>query len=118
MWSVPNTACKQIETKPEVTRNNVHTLLPTHDHFVCQEALYEHFTSKSCYPSETTKVSLVSRNYKKQSNHSDSGSSKMQSPQKWSVNTGKMQSNHMWPAQAEFQKRSQVNTMLQVQTNQ
>ena len=117
MWSVPNTACKQIGTEPEVTRNNVHTVLPTDYHFVCQQALCEHSASKSCYPSETTEVSPVSRNYKKQSNHSDSRGSKMQSPQKRSVNPGKMQSHHMQPVQAEFQKKSQVNTKLQVQTS-
>ena len=90
MQSVPKTACKQIGTQPEVTRNNVHTVLSTHDHFVCQQALCEHSASKSCYPFDTTKVSLVSRKYKKQTNQSDSRSSKMQSPQKRSVNLGKM----------------------------
>ena len=62
MQSVPKTACQQIGTQPEVTRDNAHTVLPTHDHFVCQQALCEHSASKSCYSSETTKVSPVSRN--------------------------------------------------------
>ena len=64
----------------------------------------------------TYKMCPVSRNYKKQSAHSDSSSSKMQSPQK-SVNPGKMQSNHMWPAQAQAHKKSQVNTSLPGQTS-
>ena len=90
VWSVPKTASKQIGTQPEVTRNNTPPVLHTHNHLVCQQALCEHSASKNCYPSETTKVSPVSRNYKKQSNHSDSRSSKMQSLQKRSVNPGKM----------------------------
>ena len=57
MQSVPKTASKQIGTQLEVARNNVHTVLPTHDHFVCQQALYDHSASKSCYPPETTSVS-------------------------------------------------------------
>ena len=77
MLSVPKTACKQIGTQPEITRINAHTVLPTHDHFLCQQALCEYSASKSCYPSETTKVSPVSRNYKKHFNHSDSRSSMM-----------------------------------------
>ena len=95
----------------------MHTVLPTHDHFVCQQALCEHSTSKSCYPSDTTKMSPVSRNYKKQSNCSESRSFKMQSQQKRSVNPGKMQSNDIWPVTAES-KKSQVNTKLQVQNKQ
>ena len=81
MQSVPKTACKQIGTQPEVTSNSLHTVLPTHEHFVCQQALCEHSTSKSCYPSTTIKVSPVSRYYKKQSNYSDSRSFKMESLQ-------------------------------------
>ena len=42
MWSVPNTACKQIRIQPEVTRNSVHVVLHTHAYFVCQQALCEH----------------------------------------------------------------------------
>ena len=99
LWSVPKTASNQIGTQPEITRN------------------IKHSTSKSCYSSETAKVSPVSRNYKINSNLSDSRSSEMQLPQKRSVNPEKMQSNHMWPAQVEFQKKSQVNTRLQVQTS-
>ena len=117
LWSILKTACKQIGTQTEVARINAHTGLPTHDHFVCQQAMCEHSTSKSCYPSETIKVSPVSQNYKIQSNHSDSRSSKMQSLQKKSVNPGKMQSDHMQAAQAELQRKSQVNTRLQAQTS-
>ena len=76
----------------------------------------KHSTSKSCYSSESTKVSQVSRNYKIQSNHSDSRSSQMQSPQLRSVNPGKIQSNHMQPVKAELQK-SKVNTRSEVQTS-
>ena len=104
MQLVQKTSCTQNGTQPELTRNNVHAALPTHDHFVCPQALCEHSTSKSCYPSETKQMSPVSRHYKKQSNHSDSRSSKKQSPQKRSVNPGKMQSNHMWPETTEVQE--------------
>ena len=41
----------------------------------------------------------------------------MQSPQKRSVNPGKMQSNHIQPMQAQFQKKSHVNIRLQVQSS-
>ena len=84
LWSMSKTACKQIWTQPEIIRN------------------IKHSTSKCSYPSESTQVSLVSRNYKIQSNHSDSRSFKMQSPKKRSVNPGKIQSTHMRPVQAEF----------------
>ena len=36
LQSVPKTTCKQVQTHPEVIRKNVHIVLPTHDHFVCQ----------------------------------------------------------------------------------
>ena len=52
MWSDPRTASNQIGTQPEITKN------------------INHSASKSSYPPETTKVSPVSRNYEKQSNHS------------------------------------------------
>ena len=65
MPSVPKTASNQIGTQPEITRN-------------CADS-----ATKSCYPSDTTKVSPVSRKYKKQSHHKeDSSCSKMQSPHK------------------------------------
>ena len=98
LGSVSKTASKQIGTQPEITRN------------------IKHSASKSCYPSESTQVSPVSRNYKRQSNHSDSRSSKMQSPYLMSMNPGKMQSNHMQPVKDELQKL-QVNTRSQVQTS-
>ena len=116
LWSVSKTASKQIGTQPEVTWNCVHTVLPTHNHFVCQQAMCKHSKSKTCYPSESTEVSPVSKNCKIQSNHSDSRSSKILSLQLRSVNPWKMQSNQMWPVKAELQK-SQVNTRSQVQTN-
>ena len=94
-----------------------HTVLPTHYHFVCPQALCEHSASKSCYPSATTKVFPVSRKYKKQSNHNNSRSSKMQSPERRSVNPRKMQSAHMWPVTAES-KTSKLSPKLQVQNKQ
>ena len=72
LWSMSKIACKQIGTQPEIARN------------------IKHSASKSCYPSENTQVSPVSRKYKIQSNHSDSRSFKMQSPQWRSVNPEKM----------------------------
>ena len=89
LWSMSKTACKQIGTQPEVTRNNAHTVSPTHNHFVCTQAMCKHSATKSCFPPDSTKVSPVSRNYKLQSNHSDFRSSQMQSPRLRSVNPGK-----------------------------
>ena len=89
LWSVPKTACKQIGTQLEIIRTNVHTVLPIQYHFVCQQAMCKHSASKHCYPSETTQVSPVSRNYKIQSNHSDSRSFKIQSPQLKASNQGR-----------------------------
>ena len=60
LQSMSKTACKQIWTQPEVTRNSVHIVLPKHDHFVHQQAMCKHSTSKSCYPPETTHVSPLS----------------------------------------------------------
>ena len=60
MWSVPKTAYQQIRTQLEIPRNI-------------------NSASKSCYPSQTTKVSPDDRNLKIQSNHR---CYKMQFPQK------------------------------------
>ena len=58
MWSVPKITCQQIGTQPEIPRNI-------------------NSTSKSCYQSQTTKVSPDDRSLKLQSNHT---CYKMESP--------------------------------------
>ena len=78
MQSVPKTACQQIGTQTEIPRNI-------------------NAASKSCYPSQTTKVSSDDRSLKIQSNHR---CYKMQSPQKRSKNPRKIQSYSMWPVES------------------
>ena len=97
LWSVSKATRKQIGTQPEVPRD------------------YQDSTSKCLYPSLST--NLCPDSVKMQSNHNpDSKSYMIQNHHMWSVNPGKMQSNHMQPVKAD-PKKSQVNKRSQVQAS-
>ena len=81
LQSVSKTARKQLWAHPEVPRNIKHTIL----HVCDQQTVCIDSTSKSCYPSRNTNMCLDSGNLK-------------------------IQSNHMWPVQAELHKVSKVTT--------
>ena len=118
MQSVPKTACKQIETQPEVTRNKVCTVLPTNDHFlfvnklcvnILQARVVTHLQLQKCFQfqeSTINNLTIVILEVPRCNLH-----------RRGQLNPGNMESNHMWPVQAEFQNKSQVNTKLQVQTS-
>ena len=95
-------ARKQIGTDPEVIRNCKHAVLPMHDLYVGQNAMFQDSTSRHWYPA----VSVLCP---------ESRSHKITTM--WSVNPVMIQFNHMQPVNTELKKKSQVNIKSQVQTS-
>ena len=60
-----NAARKQLDTQPEVVRNNdKHSVLPSHDLYVGQQVMYQDSTSRCWYPAVIDSLCPEPRSYK------------------------------------------------------
>ena len=69
MQSMSKAARKQNGTQPELVRNSKHAVLPIHDHYIGQQAMFQDATIKHSNPSVCENWCPDSRSYKIQSNH-------------------------------------------------
>ena len=116
-----NAARIQLGIQPEIMRNSdKHVVLPTYDHHVGQQVMYQDSTSKCWYPAVIESLCPKTRTYKITTREGISyrktqahlkpltlQNKNLQSDE--CVSPLMAQSNHMWPVKQSDHKKSQVN---------
>ena len=124
-----NAARKQLGIQPKVIRNNdKHAVLPTHNHHVGKQVMYQDSTSKCWFPAvidslwpEPRSYKITTRDgivYRKTQSHLKPYTPQDKNLQSFQcVSLLMAQNTHMWSVKTEHKKSSQVSNQTQVQAS-